>query len=131
MWLLKGPGTFIRKETTLSLSISSKLALLPLILFGVNNCGILFQGQFRSVVTCMTCSKQSVTFEAFMYLTVPIPKGGNKPTIEVVVKATLPCNHIYVLSVKDCIKLFARPEKMEGTNKWLVVYHSLCIVYLK
>ena len=55
-----------------------------LILFGVIDCGIvILQGQFRSIVTCMTCRKQSVTFEAFMYLTVPIPKGGNKPTIEV------------------------------------------------
>ena len=58
--------------------------IITLVLFGIIDCGILIlQGQFRSIVTCMTCRKQSVTFEAFMYLTVPIPKGGNKPTIEV------------------------------------------------
>ena len=55
---------------------------------------LILQGQFRSIVTCMTCRKQSVTFEAFMYLTVPIPKGGNRPTVEVtlIIVPTYLCN---------------------------------------
>lgn len=32
----------------------------------------LFQGQFKSTVTCSQCQKQSVKFDAFMYLTLPI-----------------------------------------------------------
>ncbi|XP_045201160.2 uncharacterized protein LOC123554858 [Mercenaria mercenaria] len=32
-----------------------------------------FQGQFKSTVVCARCSQVSVTFEPFMYLSVPIP----------------------------------------------------------
>ena len=35
----------------------------------------LFQGQFRSILACLTCGKQSVKFDAFMYLTLPIPQS--------------------------------------------------------
>ncbi len=33
----------------------------------------LFQGQYKSRVQCPKCSKISVTFDPFMYLSVPIP----------------------------------------------------------
>uniref|UniRef100_A0A8C9FTC8 ubiquitinyl hydrolase 1 n=1 Tax=Pavo cristatus TaxID=9049 RepID=A0A8C9FTC8_PAVCR len=32
----------------------------------------LFQGQFKSTVQCLTCHKKSRTFEAFMYLSLPL-----------------------------------------------------------
>ena len=35
----------------------------------------LFQGQFRSILACLTCGKQSIKFDAFMYLTLPIPQS--------------------------------------------------------
>jgi hypothetical protein len=35
----------------------------------------LFQGMFRSIVACLTCGKQSVKFDAFMYLTLPISQS--------------------------------------------------------
>ena len=35
----------------------------------------LFQGQFRSILACLTCEKQSVKFDAFMYLTLPVPQS--------------------------------------------------------
>ena len=35
----------------------------------------LFQGQFKSTVTCSFCNKKSVKFDAFMYLTLPIPSS--------------------------------------------------------
>ena len=41
----------------------------------------LFQGQFKSTVTCLTCNKQSIKFDAFMYLTLPLL--GQRCTIEV------------------------------------------------
>ncbi|KAJ1817558.1 hypothetical protein LPJ56_004039, partial [Coemansia sp. RSA 2599] len=33
----------------------------------------LFQGQFRSTLVCPQCSRLSVTFDPFMYLTLPVP----------------------------------------------------------
>lgn len=41
------------------------------------------QGQFRSTVRCLTCGYQSVVFEVFMYLTVPIPTRGTSCTLQV------------------------------------------------
>ncbi|KAJ1516421.1 Ubiquitin carboxyl-terminal hydrolase 15 [Coelomomyces lativittatus] len=32
-----------------------------------------FQGQYKSTLKCLSCSKQSVTFDPFMILTLPIP----------------------------------------------------------
>ena len=33
----------------------------------------LFQGQYRSTIVCQTCTKVSVTFDPFMYLSLPLP----------------------------------------------------------
>uniref|UniRef100_A0A7S3EKM0 ubiquitinyl hydrolase 1 n=3 Tax=Rhodosorus marinus TaxID=101924 RepID=A0A7S3EKM0_9RHOD len=42
----------------------------------------LFHGQYKSTVICPTCEKVSVTFDPFMYLTLPLPARLEK-TIEV------------------------------------------------
>lgn len=34
----------------------------------------LFQGQYKSRVTCVDCGKKSVTFDPFMFLSVPVPE---------------------------------------------------------
>ena len=61
----------------------------------------------------MTCKKQSVTFEAFMYLTVPIPKGGNKPTVEVSGVALMySCS--YVCLLQGLYKTFCKARKDGG-----------------
>jgi ubiquitin carboxyl-terminal hydrolase 8 len=58
----------------------------------------LFQGQFKSTVTCSTCSKKSVKFDAFMYLTLPLlPRH---------------CN------LYQCLELFLQPEQMTGESQW-------------
>lgn len=36
----------------------------------------LFQGQLRSALQCGVCGRRSVTFDPFMYLTVPLPEDG-------------------------------------------------------
>ncbi|NP_001080551.1 ubiquitin specific peptidase 8 L homeolog [Xenopus laevis] len=59
----------------------------------------LFQGQFKSTVQCLTCQKKSRTFEAFMYLSLPLP-------------STSKC------SLKDCIKAFAKEEKLTDSNRF-------------
>lgn len=42
----------------------------------------LFQGQFKSTVQCLTCHKKSRTFEAFMYLSLPLA-STSKCTLQV------------------------------------------------
>ena len=79
MWLQWEHGTTTRRETTPSLLICFRWELHTLTLPNM----WFVQGQFRSIVTCLTCRKQSVTFEVFMYLTVPIPSTGTRPTVEV------------------------------------------------
>jgi len=37
-----------------------------------------FQGQYKSVVTCPDCGKVSVTFDPFMYLTLPLPVSTDR-----------------------------------------------------
>lgn len=38
----------------------------------------LFHGQYKSTVVCPTCSKVSVTFDPFMYLTLPLPATAER-----------------------------------------------------
>ncbi|XP_059143552.1 ubiquitin carboxyl-terminal hydrolase 8-like [Physella acuta] len=59
----------------------------------------LFQGQLKSTLTCGTCKKMSVNFQAFMFLSLPIPASSK-------------------CSLKDCIKEFLNPELMTGSSKW-------------
>jgi ubiquitin carboxyl-terminal hydrolase 4/11/15 len=37
-----------------------------------------FQGQYRSTLICPECSKVSITFDPFMYLTLPLPVTKQK-----------------------------------------------------
>nr|XP_033775867.1 ubiquitin carboxyl-terminal hydrolase 8 isoform X2 [Geotrypetes seraphini] len=64
----------------------------------------LFQGQFKSTVQCLTCHKKSRTFEAFMYLSLPLA-------------STSKC------SLQDCLKLFSKEEKLTDNNRF---YCSHC-----
>ncbi|XP_052267863.1 ubiquitin carboxyl-terminal hydrolase 8-like isoform X2 [Dreissena polymorpha] len=59
----------------------------------------LFQGQLKTTIMCLTCRKQSVKFQAFMYLSLPIPK-------------TTRC------TLGDCLRQFSAEEKMTGNSKW-------------
>ncbi|XP_021379459.1 ubiquitin carboxyl-terminal hydrolase 8-like isoform X1 [Mizuhopecten yessoensis] len=59
----------------------------------------LFQGMLRSTLTCLTCKHKSVTFEVFMYLSLPIPSGSR-------------------CSLQDCLQEFLKVEKMTGSSRW-------------
>ncbi|KAK7113963.1 ubiquitin carboxyl-terminal hydrolase 8-like isoform X2 [Littorina saxatilis] len=59
----------------------------------------LFQGQLKSTLTCRTCKKTSVTFQAFMYISLPIPSSSK-------------------CSLRDCFRAFLQPEMMTGSCKW-------------
>lgn len=59
----------------------------------------LFQGQFKSTVECLSCRKKSRTFEAFMYLSLPLP-STNKCTLQ------------------DCLRSFSKEEKLTDNNRF-------------
>ena len=54
----------------------------------LNCCNLYLQGQFKSTVQCMTCRKTSITFDAFMYLSVPLKSSG-KCSLQVVYQCWL------------------------------------------
>ncbi|ODN00955.1 Ubiquitin carboxyl-terminal hydrolase 8 [Orchesella cincta] len=58
----------------------------------------LFCGQQKSCVTCSSCSTQSVTFEPFFILSVPIPISGKK------------CD------IQQCIDFYTTEEELSGWN---------------
>ncbi|KAE8271216.1 hypothetical protein A4X09_0g1106 [Tilletia walkeri] len=61
-----------------------------------------FQGQFRNKMTCLTCGKTSTTYNAFMYLSLPLPSGRNYSRV----------------SLYDCLDAFVRQEVLEKADAW-------------
>ncbi|KAI8604102.1 hypothetical protein EDD21DRAFT_301285 [Dissophora ornata] len=63
----------------------------------------LFQGQFKNRLCCAKCGKTSTTYNAFMYLTLPIKAktSGRQPQ-----------------TLSSCLNSFVEPEVMEGDNAW-------------
>lgn len=69
-----------------------------------NNCSIvvdLFQGQLCSTLKCLRCKGARVKFETFMYLSLPIPRWIEEPTLE------------------ECLQEFTREELLSGDQKWV------------
>ena len=62
----------------------------------------LFQGQFRSRLQCTVCENTSTTYNAFMYLSLPIP--AEKATDRV--------------TLKQCVDAFVAEEILEGDDAW-------------
>ncbi|KAJ9119135.1 hypothetical protein QFC22_003626 [Naganishia vaughanmartiniae] len=60
----------------------------------------LFQGQYRNRMECLTCHKTSTTYDAFMYLSLPVPQGKQKVVL-------------YQL-----IDNFVQTEVMENDDAW-------------
>eukprot|EP00794_Sanderia_malayensis_P019517 gene19517-21447_t len=67
----------------------------------------LFQGQFRSTVSCKTCLKKSITFDVFSCLPLQLTSKSS-------------------CSLQECIRSFTRPELIGGHNSWKC---SNCKVY--
>ncbi|SPO29816.1 related to Ubiquitin carboxyl-terminal hydrolase 4 [Ustilago trichophora] len=61
-----------------------------------------FQGQFRNKLTCLTCGKTSTTYEAYTYLSLPVPHGRG------VGKVTL----------QQCLDAFVREEVLDKGDMW-------------
>uniref|UniRef100_A0A673GZD5 Ubiquitin carboxyl-terminal hydrolase n=1 Tax=Sinocyclocheilus rhinocerous TaxID=307959 RepID=A0A673GZD5_9TELE len=60
---------------------------------------VLFQGQFKSTVQCMSCQHKSRTFETFMYLTLEMTSSSK-------------------CSLQDCLKLFSKEERLTANNRF-------------
>ncbi|PWN50446.1 cysteine proteinase [Violaceomyces palustris] len=61
-----------------------------------------FQGQFRNKMTCLTCGKTSTTYNAFMYLSLPIPNGRGMNRV----------------TLQQCLDAFVREEIMDKSDAW-------------
>ena len=61
-----------------------------------------FQGQFRNKMTCLTCGKTSTTYNAFMYLSLPIPTGRG----------------ISKVTLQQCLDYFVKEEIMDKGDMW-------------
>ncbi|ORY35841.1 hypothetical protein BCR39DRAFT_512474 [Naematelia encephala] len=60
----------------------------------------LFQGQYRNRLECLTCHKTSTTYDAFMYMSLPVPTNKSKMVLQ------------------ELIDEFVKPEIMEGDDAW-------------
>ncbi|WVQ85882.1 hypothetical protein IAT38_008050 [Cryptococcus sp. DSM 104549] len=60
----------------------------------------LFQGQYRNRLECLTCHKTSTTYDAFMYMSLPVPAGKTK------------------VVVQQLIDEFVKSEVMEKEDAW-------------
>ena len=58
----------------------------------------LFQGQLRSRLQCSQCGHRSVTFDPFMYLTVPIPRQPKAPAAAAAAAAVSGAHHPHISS---------------------------------
>ncbi|CAM9846880.1 unnamed protein product [Ectocarpus fasciculatus] len=89
----------------------------------------LFQGQLRSALQCGVCGHRSVTFDPFMYLTVPLPEdinsnnddeGERRPSRR---GAGGGSGGPPGFSLEACIRMFCEEEVLDGDNAW---YCSKC-----
>mmetsp|Transcript_49180 Transcript_49180/g.77747 ORF Transcript_49180/g.77747 Transcript_49180/m.77747 type:complete len:524 (+) Transcript_49180:143-1714(+) len=58
----------------------------------------LFQGQFRSIVTCTRCGKVSKTFDPYLYMSLPVNDG--------------------MRSIEDALQAFLAEETLSGNEQW-------------
>ncbi|CBQ70188.1 related to Ubiquitin carboxyl-terminal hydrolase 4 [Sporisorium reilianum SRZ2] len=61
-----------------------------------------FQGQFRNKLTCLTCGKTSTTYEAFTYLSLPVPHGRG----------------VGKVALQQCLDAFVREEVLDKADMW-------------
>lgn len=58
------------------------------------------QGQYQSKLRCMSCNHTSTTYNAFSFLSLPIPLSGRQVTLQ------------------DCFNLFTAEEILDGDDAW-------------
>ena len=63
-----------------------------------------FQGQFKNTVICSVCNHVSVSFEPFMYLSVPLPRAVERQLEVVVVLDNEATSHLVTLSQHDRVE---------------------------
>lgn len=66
----------------------------------------LFQGQYRSRLTCLTCKTTSTTYNTFMSLSLPIPSKRAKLSGGV--------------TLYQCLDYFVKEEILEKSEAWYV-----------
>lgn len=62
----------------------------------------IFQGQYSSRLSCLTCGKTSTTYQAFSTLSLPIPLRNDGHSI----------------TIYDCFEEFLKEEVLDGDDRW-------------
>ncbi|OAD03656.1 hypothetical protein MUCCIDRAFT_153013 [Mucor lusitanicus CBS 277.49] len=65
----------------------------------------LFQGQYKSRLVCGECKKVSITFDPFMYMSLPLPVDNNNTDSR-------------VLTLSDCLDEFTGDEHLDDQDSW-------------
>ncbi len=72
----------------------------------------LFLGQFRSTLKCSVCDRESVTFEPFLFVSVPIPKSTDRGA---------------EIDIKDCLDKYVQGEfEFMGEKITMYLYAGKC-----
>lgn len=60
----------------------------------------LLQGQLKCTLKCSECNTQSIKFETFMFLSLPVSTSSN------------------TVQLSDCLEEYCRAEKLDGDHQW-------------
>ena len=90
----------------------------------------LFQGQLKSTLNCPSCNNISITFDPFMYLSLPIPKPQDNKFIQVLLirlGGKVPIKY----SISNCTpNTSAAQFKVELSNYCKISPRSMILRYL-
>lgn len=82
------------------------------------------QGQYKSTLVCPVCSKVSVTFDPFMYLSLPLPAKSSRSMTVTVIAAdgssgpcTLTTNVLKAGSVADLVRNLSQELPLEASEQ--------------
>ena len=63
-----------------------------------------FQGQFKNTIICSQCAHISVSFEPFMYLSVPLPRANDlQIEVTLLLAQRIPIQYLVTVSKHDTI----------------------------
>lgn len=97
---VKEPPSCHSAENTVTEEVIAAIKWEEHLLFGCSVIVDLFQGQLKSTVRCTSCCYVSLTFDTFMYLSLPIPEG-KLPTLQ------------------DCLQEFTKEEQLGADQLWV------------
>ena len=84
----------------------------------------LFQGQLKSILQCLHCNHQSIKFEAFMNLELPVPSNDDNNSNNSRSNSNhddgrpKTPSHYSDTDINKCLKEFCKKELLNGDHQW-------------